>query len=155
VLPRRQEYRGAAEAESVFSTRGDCCMKKLSLALILGAAACLLSQGKAEAIPLFNTKFQERYASSAAPAEFVTLVKETTKCNVCHILGEEKKVRNGYGESLKKAGLMKTFAMKIKEDEAGTTKAIQDAFDKVEKEKTVAGKTYGELLKAGKLPGEK
>jgi hypothetical protein len=100
-------------------------------------------------------KFQERYAGDAAPADFAKLVKETTKCNVCHILGEEKKVRNAYGESLQKAGLEKTFAAKVKEDEAGTLKLIQAAFDKVEKEKGASGQTFGDLLKAGKLPGEK
>ena len=106
-------------------------MKKLFLVLVCGAAMWLLPTGNAEAIPLFYQKFEAKYAGAGAPEAFSMLVKEQ-KCNVCHVKGEKKEVRNAYGEALHKIGLEKAAA-----------------------EKSAGGMTYGELLKSGKLPGEK
>jgi hypothetical protein len=129
-------------------------MKKLLSLMAVAIALGFVSSDRAEAIPLFSMKFQEKYAGDGANPEFAKLVKETAKCNVCHVMGEKKEVRNAYGESLHKAGLEKAFKDKIKEDEAGTTKIIMETFQKVEAEKSAAGATYGELIKSGKLPGE-
>ena len=81
-------------------------MKKLFLVLACGAALWLIPSGNAEAIPLFYSKFEAKYAGADAKPEFAMLVKET-KCNVCHIKGEKKEVRNAFGESLHKMGLEK------------------------------------------------
>lgn len=132
-------------------------MKKFSLVLVLGALAWVLPCGNAEAIPLFNMKFQERYAGEKANADFAKLVKDTAKCNVCHVEGEKKTVRNAYGEALHDAGLdKKKYPKERVESEAEAVgKEITAAFDKAEAAKSPSGKTFGELIKAGKLPGAK
>ncbi len=132
-------------------------MKKFSLVLVLGAMAWVLPCGSADAIPLFNMKFQERYAGEKANPDFAKLVKETAKCNVCHVEGEKKSVRNEFGEALHDAGLdKKNYPKERVESEAdAVNKEIQAAFDKVEAKKSAGGMTFGDLIKAGKLPGAK
>lgn len=131
-------------------------MKKLFLVLVCGAAMWLLPTGNAEAIPLFYQKFEAKYAGAAAKPEFAALVKET-KCNVCHVKGEKKEVRNGYGEALHKAGLEKDNYKKERVEAEGdkVDKEVMDALEKAAAEKSAGGMTYGDLIKSGKLPGEK
>ena len=71
---------------------------------------------------------------------------EAAKCGICH--PEEKKtVRNSYGKAVGTA-LGET---KVKDEEK-----IKEALTKAEAEKSdVAGKTFGELIKDGKLPNAK
>lgn len=65
------------------------------------------------------------------------------KCNVCHF-GKKKKNRNDYGKALSKI---------VKKNEKDKKK-IKEALKKVEKEKSsVKDKTFGDLIKDGKLPG--
>ncbi|MFK7820344.1 MAG: hypothetical protein AB8G99_16605 [Planctomycetaceae bacterium] len=66
-------------------------------------------------------------------------------CKVCHP-GKTKKKRNDFGVALTKA-----MGKKNQKDEA----KIKEAFEKVAKEKSGKdkAKTYGELIKDGKLPG--
>ena len=68
-------------------------------------------------------------------------------CNVCHIKGKAKKMRNEYGEKL--AGLLDKKADKDHPDK------IKAAFAKVADMKSSKGPTFGELIKGGKLPAEK
>ncbi|MEX0724949.1 MAG: hypothetical protein WEB58_21540 [Planctomycetaceae bacterium] len=73
-------------------------------------------------------------------------LKETAemKCGECH--GKNKKNRNNYGESLGKA----LDAKNVKD-----VKIIEKALKKIEEEESATeGKTFGDLLEAGKLPGE-
>ena len=70
-------------------------------------------------------------------------------CNVCHEAGEgkTKKDRNNYGQALKKI---------IGDKEEKDVEKIKEALTKAEKEKSaVADKTFGDLLKEGKLPASK
>jgi hypothetical protein len=131
-------------------------MKKLCLILVCGAATWLIPPGNAEAIPLFYKTFETKYAGADAKPEFATLVKET-KCNVCHVKGEKKEVRNAYGEALHDAGLDKKKYPKerIEAEADAVEKEVMEALEKVAKEKSAGGMTYGDLLKAGKLPGDK
>lgn len=128
-------------------------MKKLCLVLVCGAALWLLPTGNAEAIPLFYQKFEAKYAGADAPAAFSATVKET-KCNVCHVKGEKKEVRNAYGEALHKLGLEKDNYKKerVEAEADKVDKEVMDALEKVAAEKGKDGKTYGEQIKAGKLP---
>jgi len=74
--------------------------------------------------------------------------KQTAKktgCNVCHP-EKSKKKRNNYGTALSKV---------IKKNEKDTKK-IAEALGKIEKEKSATkDKTFGDLLEAGDLPGDK
>ena len=64
---------------------------------------------------------------------------------------QSKKMKNEYGKAVGKF-LTKAKYNEIKEDEAAAQKYILEGLQKAEGEKSAAGKSYGELLKAGKLP---
>jgi hypothetical protein len=130
-------------------------MKKLLLVLMCGAVLGLVAD-KAHAIPPFMNAFIAKYAGADAKPEFAKSVKEEVKCNVCHVKGEKKEVRNEYGEALKKAGLDKKDFKKerLESEPDAVAKEINAALDKVGKEKNKAGETYESRLKAGKLPVE-
>ena len=71
-----------------------------------------------------------------------------TKCNVCHY-GKKKKNRNDYGQAL-----AKEFAKNKKKKNEKDVKIIKEVFKKAAKKKSsVKGKTFGALIKEGKLPG--
>ena len=85
--------------------------------------------------------------------------ESTAKCNVCHIAGKGKKEKNAYGLAVGKF-VTKAQITKIKEDAGdnadaaaeATKKYILEGLAKVEGEKAADGKTYGDAIKAGKLP---
>ena len=131
-------------------------MKKLFLVLALGGVLWVLPCGSAEAIPLFFKSFEAKYAGADAKPEFVTLVKET-KCNICHVQGEKKEVRNEYGEVMHKVGKLEKDNYKKERVEAepdAVDKEVNDALDKSAAEKSKSGETFGDIIKAGKLPVE-
>ena len=70
---------------------------------------------------------------------------KAVKCGVCHP-GKDKHERNAYGQAL--GGILKKENVK----EAETIKA---ALTEAEAKEGPSGKTFGELLKDGKLPCEK
>lgn len=131
-------------------------MKKVVLSLYCGALVLGLSLNHAGAIPAFKKEFDDKYVKkdSNDPAEksLAEAVKDA-KCLVCHGKNaegkEDKKTRNAYGKALDKL-LDKKKDIKDKEK-------IQKALDKVAGEKVDETKpdspTFGELIKAGKLPG--
>lgn len=70
---------------------------------------------------------------------------ETAKCGVCHF-GDKKSNRNDYGKAFGEA-----LGEKNVKDEA----KIKEALTKSEKGKSsTEGKTFGDLIKDGKLPGK-
>jgi hypothetical protein len=116
-----------------------------ALAVVLAAASA------AQARPPFFEKFKDLYAGPESPQGFADKVAQT-KCNVCHIPDKNKKMKNSYGEALQKAGLNKDLAKGLTNKDAQAIKAAEDAFKKVEAQKSPDGPTYGDLFKAGKLP---
>ena len=69
---------------------------------------------------------------------------ETAKCGVCH--GSDKKVRNDYGKAVGAA---------LGEPKVTDVEKIKAALKKAEGEKSsTEGKTFGDLIKDGKLPGK-
>ncbi|MCA9155627.1 MAG: hypothetical protein R3C99_20290 [Pirellulaceae bacterium] len=105
-------------------------------AFLIGVLASPARQ--AEARPNYCKIVIEHYKDVPAMAE--------AKCGICHP-GKDKKERNNYGMALGKAlGAPKQM------DAA----KIMEAIKKVEGEPSaVEGKTFGDLLKEGKLPGSK
>lgn len=106
--------------------------------LTLACAFVFSGMQSAEARPNYLKEFTAKYPD----------VKEagTQKCNVCH-MGKSKKDRNPYGMAVGKA----LGAKKVKDADK-----IKEAYGKAEKEKSaVEGKTFGDLLKDGKLPASK
>jgi hypothetical protein len=125
-------------------------MKKVCVSLVLVLVVIGWSVNSASALPPFNKEWMAKYVEGNSNAKFVEAVS-TAKCNVCH-QGTSKKEHNEYGKAVKKY-LTKAKYTEIKEDEAAGKKYILEGLQKAEAEKNGSGKTYGEMLKAGTLPG--
>lgn len=107
-------------------------------AAVLLASCWLTTGGSADARPPYCKAFIDHYTNVTAAAQ--------TKCGICHD-GNDKKVRNNYGMAMEAA-----LPGKNCKDDA----AIKAALVKIEGEMSaVAGKTFGDLLKAGQLPASK
>jgi hypothetical protein len=128
---------------------------------LVAATLVVLALGvrTASALPPINAAWHEKY-SALKDAVVKTYGEESTaKCNVCHIPGKGKKERNAYGMAVSKF-ITKAQITKIKDDAGDNTdkateetkKYILEGLAKVENEKAADGKTYGEAIKAGKLP---
>lgn len=113
------------------------------------------------AITEFKKAFKEKYADPSPSEEFKAAVRKAG-CFVCHEKGEEKDVRNAFGAELAKLiegdveQRLKTATDQgtRKEEIAKLLTELEAAFPKVEEVKTESGETYGERIKAGKLPLE-
>jgi hypothetical protein len=136
--------------------------KAVALALVAVYVAANLLVSPASALPDFKKAFEKRYATDSGSDEFKAAVK-AAGCNVCHVKGApNKKARNAYGMALSKivGGHAKADwdAAKAGGDDAGKAKMdeilkkLDEAFTKVEGQKSASGQTYGDLIKAGKLP---
>ncbi len=89
-----------------------------------------------DARPDYNKEFWAMYPSLKEHAE--------TKCGACH--GSDKKVRNDYGKAVGEA----LGGKNVKDGEK-----IKEALKKAASEKSgTDGKTFGELIEDGKLPGK-
>ncbi len=120
-------------------------MKKAT-ALLCGMLMLAIGANIAFGRPPYKEQFEKTYKDS----KIADATKEA-KCGVCHF-GKEKKNRNDYGTALSKILTEEKFKeLKSKPEEL--TKSIQEALKKVTTEKSVSGKTFGELIEAGKLPG--
>lgn len=111
-------------------------MRKLFMVAVAGLflASALTT---ADARPKYKAAFEKKYPK----------VGESNKidCGVCHP-GAKKSEKNNYGDALGKA---------VGKNEMDETK-INEALGKIEAEKSaVSGKTFGDLLKEGKLPASK
>ena len=109
-----------------------------------GVAALMLalfSANEVDARPQYQKAFQTKYKNVAVAAK-------KAKCNVCHRkkkVGEKGKPRNDYGAAMAKALPAKNCKVVAKIVESLVkTEAVKVAKDKKE--------TYGDRLKAGKLP---
>lgn len=98
---------------------------------------------EAQARPDYLKAFNATYPALKTEAE-------GAKCGICHP-EEKKSVRNTYGKAMGTAlGSDKNLKM------ADNEKKIVDALKKAESEKSdVEGKTFGDLIKDGKLPNKK
>ncbi len=101
-------------------------------------AAALVSAPDAQARPGYLKSFNTTYPALKDAAE-------TAKCGVCHF-GEKKSNRNDYGKAMGE-GL---GGKDIKD-----AKVLEEALKKAEAGKSATeGKTFGDLIKDGKLPGK-
>lgn len=122
-------------------------MKKLTVSLF---AVCVLGilTSSAHAIPaVAKIWLEDAYAKSP-----VIEVAKEAQCNVCHY-GPSKKDRNDYGVALSKTGVTMKNYNALKGDQEKLTIVLKAMFKKAEGLKSFSGKTFGELIKAGELPG--
>lgn len=122
---------------------------KLRVVVASGLSLAVLSLAvtpqQAQARPQYRAEFGKKY-------ENLKELIDEKKCFVCHPKADDKKVNNDYGEALKTALGGKNERDKEK---------IAEALVKIEAEpskvpKEPGGKemkTFGELIKEGKLPG--
>lgn len=104
---------------------------------VVGAALVSGSQD-AQARPGYLKAFNGAYPALKDAAE-------GAKCGICHF-GEKKSNRNDYGKAVGEA-----LGAKDVKDE----KALAEALKKAEAHKSsTEGKTFGDLIKDGKLPGK-
>ena len=126
-------------------------MKKIVVTMFVGAFALVVCLGSAQGRPPYPGIFAEHYKDNVA---LITAAKEA-KCNVCHdAASKSKKDHNEYGKAVKKHMPTDEF-MKLKgpDDKAALAKKLGEALKATEADKNAAGKTFGEVIKGGKLPG--
>lgn len=114
-------------------------LKTGSMGLLAFAVVAVLAAApqQAEARPPFVGVFAKQYTN------LIDTVKKV-KCGVCHV-GKDKKIRNEYGKAL-----AKTIGKKNEKDK----KKVMAAMVATEKmASAIQDKTFGELIKEGKLPG--
>lgn len=127
--------------------------------MVVTLIASGLSANSVWALPPINIQWHEKYPSLKDAVVKTYGEESTAKCNVCHIPGKGKKEKNAYGMAVGKF-VTKAEITKIKEDAGDnadaaaetTKKYILEGLAKVEGEKAADGKTYGDAIKAGKLP---
>ena len=124
-------------------------MKKAGIFTLCGllAAAFIGMSQTADARPQYKKEHDAKYKGSK-----IEDALGEAKCNACHY-GKKKKDRNDYGKALIKVGLTEESFKAMKDDKEGLAKHVQEALEKVLKEKTEGGETFGERIEAGKLPG--
>lgn len=109
--------------------------KLLTVTCVALLGMLFVGQDAAQARPQYLKAFLAKYPNVKEAA--------TVKCGVCHP-ETDKKIRNEYGQAVGKG-----VGEKNQKDEETIDKALSGA----EKEKSPAeGKTFGDLLKDGKLP---
>jgi hypothetical protein len=122
-------------------------MKKLAVSLLSVFVLGVFTQSAFALPAVAKLWIEDAYAKSPV----VEAAKEA-KCNVCHF-GTSKKNRNDYGQALSSLGVTKENYDALKGDQDKLNAALKDMFKKCEAAKSVSGKTFGELIQAGKLPG--
>ena len=111
----------------------------------------------AGAMPPFFKEFKAKYIEENPNAEQAATLKKT-KCFICHMKGQKKKVRNRYGSALDKLLDKENFKKdRLKAEPEKVKQEIVDALNAVAATRSEAGNeqspTFGELLAQGKLPG--
>lgn len=116
--------------------------KSIGRVMLTGACVlsmCLMTAGTAQARPNYLKAFKAEYGKKYDADTKLT-------CAVCHP-SKSKKERNNYG-----AAFGKSLTKKNEKD----MKALTEALGKAAKEKSATeGKTFGDLIEDGKLPGTK
>ncbi|HEY2414204.1 MAG TPA: hypothetical protein VGI40_18315 [Pirellulaceae bacterium] len=141
-------------------------MKRLvfSALFVFGIGLWVLT---ASALPPIPKYIEEEYAASSAHAKYLAMYKSLEgehKCDACHKPGVDKKTKghalNDYGQAVAKNFKHRDFnkADKLgKDNPEGAAKAkklLAEALEKADAEKNADGKTFGELIRAGQLPGK-
>lgn len=139
-------------------------MKRFVVAVLVAGVAAAFGGSSAKALPPLPKYVQEHYSGSPEYAKFAeTFAGLKSKCDTCHKPGADKKARghglNDFGKAVHDNFKHRDFtaADKAKSDPAEAAKAkklIADALVAAEALKNADGQVYGELIKAGKLPGK-
>jgi hypothetical protein len=122
-------------------------MNRLLLAVVLASLFSLSRPSQAR--PLYPPLFIEEYKDNADVVKAAT----EAKCNVCHdAAGKSKKDRNEYGKALTKHMPNAAEFKMLMGNKPALKARVSAALKATEKEKNAAGKTFGDIIKTGKLP---
>jgi hypothetical protein len=124
-------------------------MNKPVAILLTGIITCA-GLGTAQARPAYPDIIKERFKDNKA---IVDKAGAADKCTICHD-AKAKKIRNEFGKAISKHFSGDEFK-KIMADKDAVAKKFKEALKAVESEKHSSGKTFAEVIKEGKLPGEK
>ena len=126
------------------------------IAISLVSTAC--------ALPPLPPYVAEHYKASPEYARFAaTFGAMKTKCDTCHTPGADKKAKghglNDFGKAVHDNFKHKDFlaadkAKDMPDQAVKAKKLVAEALAAAEASKNAAGKTFGELIKAGTLPGK-
>jgi hypothetical protein len=128
-------------------------MRRLALLLVV---ACSSS---AFALPPIPGYVKESLGDKAEYKAFMeTFAGLKMKCDVCHKPGADKKAKghglNDFGEAMHKSLDDKAFMAAHKDKNAAEAlRLFNEGWAKALEAKNAQGTSYGELIKAGKLPG--
>lgn len=122
-------------------------MKRLAVSLLVVFVLGAFTSAAHAIPPIMQIWLEEAYAKSP-----VFEAAKEAQCNICHY-GPSKTDRNDYGVALSKVGVTVKNFNALKGDKEKLTKILVAMFRKAEGAKSVSGKTFGELIKAGELPG--
>jgi hypothetical protein len=124
-------------------------------------AFCLLAANSAVALPPFPGLLGTALKDDADSKKFLDAVGMLKmKCDVCHKPGVDKaKAKdhglNDFGEAMHKSVNFKELkAANVAKDSAKVLELFKDGYKKAIAEKNADGKTFGELIKAGTMPGK-
>ena len=124
-------------------------MKKLVATLLIGTLAWPVLLSSAEARMPYKDLFIDHYKGNEA----VVKLASEAKCTICHD-PMAKKIRNDYGKAINKTLTKADFDM-LKANEVALKTKVVAALQAAEGEKNKDGKSFGEIIKSGKLPAEK
>ncbi len=128
-------------------------MKKASLGICLGAFFIACFAAPADGIAPFALRWRQRYLTDNKNDEFVKAAR-AANCKICHLATDkENKENNAYGKAVAKF-LSKAEFEKLNTKIEASKKYVLEGLEKAEVEKAADGTTYGEKIKAGKLPAE-
>jgi hypothetical protein len=119
-------------------------MKKAVLMLVAATVALsgvLVTSESVDARPPYKAQWDKKYLTDGS-AMAKALPDGKSTCNICHVGAKDKKNRNDYGKALSKL---------LTKDDVMNTQKIVESLSKVEAEKS-GDKTFGDLIKEGKLP---
>ena len=138
--------------------------------LVCGAGIAFVAT--ASALPPLPPYVEAYYSAHPQYAKYAQMYKGLEaehKCDACHKPGVDKKAKghalNDYGQAVHKYFKHRDFnkADKLSKDKLGKNnpaeaakakQLIDEALTKADAEKNAAGQTFGDLIKAGKLPGK-
>ena len=136
----------------------------LTVRVLLSALLALSFCNSALALPPLPPYVAEHYKSNPEYAKFAaTFAGLKMKCDTCHKPGADKKAKghglNDFGKAVHDNFKHKDFlaANMAKDNPAEAAKAkklVAEALAAAEALKNADGKTYGQLIKAGQLPGK-
>ena len=105
-----------------------------ALLLLLLSPVGRPAHGRPKYAKTFLTTYEKEFAGNP----------ESTKCVVCHLPGDKKSLRNNYGDAV-----AESLRMRNVEDQEVVKQALRETEPKPS---AIEGKTFGDLIREGRLP---